>query len=195
MISFSDYHDFVPGSCGTVAENMELKVLSDDPENVAGEVLTRGLNVMKGYYKNEEATAAVIDKDGWFHTGDLGRLNSEGHLFILGRIKNMLLGSNGQNVYPEEIEDKLNSMVMVNESLIVQHGDKLVGLVYPDMEGAASMGFSEDDLKNIMEQNRKDLNAQLPAFCRISEIRIQEKEFAKTPKKSIKRYLYTNTIE
>lgn len=195
MISFSDYHDFVPGSCGTVAENMELKVLSDDPENIAGEVLTRGLNVMKGYYKNEEATAAVIDKDGWFHTGDLGRLNSEGHLFILGRIKNMLLGSNGQNVYPEEIEDKLNSMVMVNESLIVQHGDKLVGLVYPDMDGAASMGFSEDDLKNIMEQNRKDLNAQLPAFCRISEIRIQEKEFAKTPKKSIKRYLYTNTIE
>ena len=195
MITFSDYHDFVPGSCGTVAENMELKVLSDDPEHVAGEVITRGLNVMTGYYKNEQATNAVIDKDGWFHTGDLGKMSSDGHLFILGRIKNMLLGSNGQNIYPEEIEDKLNSMAMVNESLILQHGDNLIGLVYPDVEGAGALGFSDDDLKNIMEQNRKSLNAQLPAFCRINEIRIQEKEFEKTPKKSIKRYLYTNTLD
>ena len=195
MITFSDYHDFVPGSCGTVAENMELKVLSDDPEHVAGEVITRGLNVMTGYYKNEQATNAVIDKDGWFHTGDLGKMSSDGHLFILGRIKNMLLGSNGQNIYPEEIEDKLNSMAMVNESLILQHGDNLIGLVYPDVEGAGALGFSDDDLKNIMEQNRKALNAQLPAFCRINEIRIQEKEFEKTPKKSIKRYLYTNTLD
>ena len=170
-------------------------MLSDDPEHVAGEVITRGLNVMTGYYKNEQATNAVIDKDGWFHTGDLGKMSSDGHLFILGRIKNMLLGSNGQNIYPEEIEDKLNSMAMVNESLILQHGDNLIGLVYPDVEGAGALGFSDDDLKNIMEQNRKSLNAQLPAFCRINEIRIQEKEFEKTPKKSIKRYLYTNTLD
>ena len=195
MITFSDFHDFVPGSCGTVVDNLELKVVSDDPEHIAGEVITRGLNVMTGYYKNEDATKAVIDKDGWFHTGDLGKMSNDGHLFILGRIKNLLLGSNGQNIYPEEIEDKLNSMAMVNESLIIQHGDKLIGLVYPDMENATSLDLSTDDLKNIMEQNRKELNAQLPSFCRISEIRIRDKEFEKTPKKSIKRYLYANSIE
>jgi len=190
MITYSDWHDFVPGSCGTVAEHMEMKVLSPDPKNIPGEVVTRGLNVMNGYYKNPQATKAALDSDGWFHTGDLGTVSDDGHLFLLGRIKNMLLGSNGQNVYPEEIEDKLNSMAMVGESLIVQRGDKLVGLVHPDMDAAHELGFTQADIMNVMEQNRQELNHVLPSFCKISEIQLQEKEFEKTPKKSIKRYLY-----
>lgn len=194
MITYSDWHNFVPGSCGTVAENMEIKVLSKDPEHIPGEVVTRGLNVMDGYYKNEKATNAAIDSEGWFHTGDLGRMNPDGHLFIVGRIKNMLLGSNGQNVFPEEIEDKLNSMAMVGESLIVQRGDKLVGLVHPDFEAAQQLGFTENDLSSIMEQNRLELNKQLPSFCKISEIQLHDTEFEKTPKKSIKRYLYAEKV-
>lgn len=192
MISFSDHHNFVPGSCGTPAMHMEVKILSKDPANVAGELVTRGLNVMKGYYKNTKATNDVIDKDGWFHTGDLAKMSDDGHIFILGRIKNMLLGSNGQNVYPEEIEDRLNSMTMVSESLIIQNGDKLVGLVHPDFSQAETLGISGDELQGVMEQNRKELNAKLPSYCKISEIRLQDKEFEKTPKKSIKRYLYQN---
>ena len=128
--------DFVPGSCGTPAVNMEVKIVSPDPANIPGEVITRGENVMLGYYKNEEATKEVLDKEGWYHTGDLGTMSADGHLFIRGRIKNMLLGSNGQNVYPEEIEDKLNSMSMVSECIVVQRGDKIVGLVYPDFDEA-----------------------------------------------------------
>ena len=190
LITFSDYKDFAPGSCGLVVDHMEMRVDSADQQNIAGEVLARGLSVMLGYYKNEEATREVLDKDGWYHTGDLGTISADGHLYIKGRIKNMLLGSNGQNVYPEEIEDKLNSMAMVNESLVVQKGDKLIGLVHPDMDEARSMGFGTDDLVNIMEQNRQQLNQQLPPFCKISEIRLHEEEFVKTPKKSIKRYLY-----
>lgn len=178
----------------TVAEHMELKVQSPDPQNIPGEVLTRGLNVMTGYYKNPQATKAALDDEGWFHTGDLGKISDDGHLFLLGRIKNMLLGSNGQNVYPEEIEDKLNSMAMVGESLIVQRGDKLVGLVHPDMEAASQLGFTDEDLKNIMAQNLHELNSELPSFCRLSEIKLQEKEFEKTPKKSIKRYLYQDAV-
>ena len=167
-----------------------MKINSTDPENIPGELMVKGLNLMLGYYKNEEATREVIDEDGWFHTGDLATVSSDGHIYIKGRIKNMLLGANGQNVYPEEIEDKLNSMTMVNESLIVQHGNQLVGLVHPDMEEAQMMGFNDEDLKNIMEQNRQELNTLLPPFCKISEIRIHNEEFQKTPKKSIKRYLY-----
>ena len=190
LITFCDHSDFIAGSCGTPVKHMEVRIASNDPENMAGEIITRGMNVMKGYYKNDKATQAVIDEEGWFHTGDLARMSKDGHVFILGRIKNMLLGSNGQNVYPEEIEDKLNSMAMVNESLIIQHGDKLFGLVHPDMHEAEALGFTEDDLRNIMEQNRKELNTLLPSFCKISEIRLQAEEFEKTPKKSIKRYLY-----
>ena len=192
MITFSDYKDFVAGSCGTAVKHMEVKVLSDDPANKPGEIVTRGLNVMHGYYKNEEATKAVIDEDGWFHTGDLATMSEDGHFFIRGRIKNMLLGSNGQNVYPEEIEDKLNSMALVSESLIVQSEDKLVGLVYPDHDEASAMGFNEEDITNVMEQNRLELNAILPPFSRLAEIRIHNQEFEKTAKKSIKRYLYQN---
>ena len=192
LITFSDWKDFVPGSCGTPVSHMEVKILSSDPKKIPGEIITSGLNVMIGYYKNEEATKNVIDENGWYHTGDLGTMDEYGHVFINGRIKNMLLSANGQNIYPEEIEDKLNSMAMVNESLIVQNGDKLVGLVNPDLDEVQSMGFSNDDLEKIMEQNRNELNSSLPPFCKLSEIRLYKKEFEKTPKKSIKRYLYQN---
>ena len=194
MITYSDWKDFVPGSCGTAIKHMDVKILSDDPENIPGEIVTRGINVMDGYYKNEQATKAVIDENGWFHTGDLGTMSKDGHVFINGRIKNMLLGANGQNVFPEEIEDKLNSMAMVNESIIIQKGDKLVGLVHPDKEEAESLGFTDDDLESIMEQNRNELNTQLPSFCKISKIVLHDKEFEKTPKKSIKRYLYQSAV-
>lgn len=190
LITFSDYHDFQPGSCGTPVSHMEVKILSADPENIPGEIVARGTNVMLGYYKNEEATREALDTEGWYHTGDLATMSADGHVFIRGRIKNMLLGANGQNVYPEEIEDKLNSMAMVSESLIVQRGDKLVGLVFPDFDEAQSMGFNESDIESVMEQNRKELNEQLPPFCHLSAIQLQREEFQKTPKKSIKRYLY-----
>ena len=190
LISYSDYHDFVPGSCGTPVDHMEVKILSNDPQNIEGEIVTRGTNVMLGYYKNQEASYQVLDRDGWYHTGDTGTMSEDGHIFIRGRIKNMLLGANGQNVYPEEIEDKLSSMAMVSECLIVQRENKLVALIYPDMDEARSMGFSGEDLANIMEQNRQQLNQSLPVYSKIQAVEIQEEEFMKTPKKSIKRYLY-----
>lgn len=190
LISYCDHKEFVPGCCGKPVDRMEVKILSQDPQSIPGEIVTRGCNVMLGYYKNEEATHQVIDKEGWYHTGDLGTLSSSNHLFIRGRIKNMLLGANGQNVYPEEIEDKLNSMTMVAESVVIQKGDKLVALVHPDKD--EMMNFNQEELEQIMEQNRKELNEQLPVYSRISQIILHEEEFAKTPKKSIKRYLYQN---
>ncbi len=189
LISYSDWHDFLPGSCGRAIDNMEVRILSDDPENTPGEIVTRGVNVMLGYYKNEEATRQAIDSEGWYHTGDLGTVNAEGHIFIRGRIKNMLLGANGQNVYPEEIEDLLNSMPMISESLVVQRGEQLVALIYPDQDESA--GLQSDELEAVMEQNRQNLNQQMPPFSRISRVELQNEEFAKTPKKSIKRYLYS----
>lgn len=134
LITFSDYHDYKPGSCGLPVDHMQVKILSNRPSDIPGEIVARGTNVMLGYYKNDEATQEVVDSDGWYHTGDLGTMSADGHVYIKGRIKNMLLGSNGQNVYPEEIEDKLNSMAMVNESIIVQQGDKLVALVHPSLK-------------------------------------------------------------
>ena len=190
LITYSDWHQFVPGSCGTPVKHMEVKILSPDPARIPGEIVARGVNVMLGYYKNPEATAEVLDADGWYHTGDLATMSADGHVFIRGRIKNMLLGANGQNVYPEEIEDKLNNMAMVSESLILQRGDKFVALVVPDKEEALTMNFTTDDIVSVMEQNRKELNLQLPPFCQLSAIEIHEEDFAKTPKKSIKRYLY-----
>lgn len=190
LISFSDHHDFVPASCGTPVSNMEVKILSPDPEKVEGEIVCRGTHVMLGYYRNEEATRQAIDEEGWYQTGDLATMSSDGHIFICGRLKNMLLGANGQNVYPEEIEDKLNSMALVSESIIVQRGDKLVALVHPDMDEAKSMGLSQEDLQGVMEEHRQELNEQLPAYSRLQAFEIQEEEFMKTPKKSIKRYLY-----
>lgn len=190
IICYADYHDFAPGSCGKPVVHMEVKIDSPDPENVPGEILARGLNVMLGYYKNEEATAQTIDSEGWYHTGDLGTMDADGNVYIKGRSKNMLLGANGQNIYPEEIEDRLNSMAMVNECVVVQRGEKLVGLVYPDFDEAATMRLNESDLEGIMEQNRQELNSTQPAYCKLAAIEIVKEEFEKTPKKSIKRYLY-----
>ena len=190
LITFAHQDDYVAGSCGVAVKHMEVKVLSDDPQNVPGELVCRGINVMKGYYKNPEATHAVIDKDGWFHTGDLATMSADGHFFIKGRSKNMLLGANGQNIYPEEIEDRLNSMALVSESIIVQRNNKLVALIHPDYDEASSMGFTAEDLEHIMDQNRVELNSQMPSFAKISGIQIHENEFEKTAKKSIKRYLY-----
>lgn len=190
LITFAHQDDYVAGSCGVAVKHMEVKVLSDDPQNVPGELVCRGINVMKGYYKNPEATHAVIDKNGWFHTGDLATMSADGHFFIKGRSKNMLLGANGQNIYPEEIEDRLNSMALVSESIIVQRNNKLVALIHPDYDEASSMGFTAEDLEHIMDQNRVELNSQMPSFAKISSIQIHENEFEKTAKKSIKRYLY-----
>ena len=182
LITFAHQDDYVAGSCGVAVKHMEVKVLSDDPQNVPGELVCRGINVMKGYYKNPEATHAVIDKDGWFHTGDLATMSADGHFFIKGRSKNMLLGANGQNIYPEEIEDRLNSMALVSESIIVQRNNKLVALIHPDYDEASSMGFTAEDLEHIMDQNRVELNSQMPSFAKISGIQIHENEFEKTAK-------------
>ena len=190
IICYSDWQHFVPGSCGRAVVHMEVKIDSPDPARIPGEILARGTNVMLGYYKNPEATAQTIDADGWYHTGDLGTMDADGNVFIRGRSKNMLLGPSGQNIYPEEIEDKLNSMQLVLESVVVQRDTKLVALVHPDMDAATDLGIRPDALAQLMEQNRTQVNEQLPAYCKLAEIEIHKNEFEKTPKKSIKRYLY-----
>ena len=191
IITYNDWKEQIVGSCGRNVIHQELRIDSPDPERIPGEILTRGLNVMLGYYKNEEATKAAINADGWYHTGDLGVMDRQGNLFIKGRCKTMLLGANGQNIYPEEIEDKLNSMTLVGECLVIQRDEKLVGLVYPDQEQVKKLGLSRADLESIMEQNRKDVNPNLPSYAQLSSIKLMDNEFEKTPKKSIKRYLYT----
>jgi len=190
IIAYSDYKTFVPGSCGRAVVHMQVEIESSDPQNIPGEIIVKGLNVMLGYYKNEEATNQVLDSNGWYHTGDLGIMDKDGNIFIKGRSKNMLLGSNGQNIYPEEIEDKLNSLALVGESIVLQREEKLVALVHPDMEEAESMGFSMDDIQKVMTQNLQTLNEMMPGYSKVSEIILHEEEFEKTPKKSIKRYLY-----
>ena len=191
IICYEDYQNFVPGSCGKAALHMMVRIDSPDPENVPGEILAKGPNVMLGYYKNEEATKQTIDENGWYHSGDLGTMDGDGNVFIKGRSKNMLLGASGQNIYPEEIEDKLNSLALVAESVVIQKGDKLVALVYPDFDEAQSLNLGRSELEEIMEQNRQELNTMVPAYSKVSEIRIHDEEFEKTPKKSIKRFLYT----
>ena len=191
IICYHDWKNFATGSCGQAALNMEVKIDSPDPVNIPGEILARGTNVMLGYYKNDEATRETIDRDGWYHTGDLGTMDRQGNVFIKGRSKNMLLGASGQNIYPEEIEDKLNSMAMVVESVVVQRNEKLVALIHPDYDEAKAMGLSNDDLLKIMEQNRVEINQTLPVYSKITAVELHEEEFAKTPKKSIKRFLYT----
>ena len=190
IICYADYHTYVPGSCGRPVVNMQVEIDSPDPKRIPGEILAKGMNVMLGYYKNEEATRQALDAEGWYHTGDLGTMDAQGNVFIKGRSKNMLLGASGQNIYPEEIEDKLNSMELVSECIVIQEGDKLVGLVYPDYDEAQSLGLSNSDIEKVMEQNRAELNQSQPAYCRLSSIRLRSEEFEKTPKKSIKRYLY-----
>jgi long-chain acyl-CoA synthetase len=190
IICYRDWKTFVLGSCGQEAYHMKVKINSSNPSSIPGEILAKGPNVMLGYYKNEEATRETLDSEGWYHTGDLGTMDHDGNVFINGRSKNMLLGANGQNIYPEEIEDKLNSMTMVVESVVVQRDQKLVGLVYPDYDEAKNMNFNDADIANVMEQNRIQLNEQLPAYEKITEIEIRKEEFEKTPKRSIKRFLY-----
>ena len=189
IISYEDWQLFRKGSCGKAAPRMEIKIDSNDPQHTVGEILTRGANVMLGYFKNEEATRNTL-VDGWYHTGDLGVMDAEGNLFIRGRSKNMLLGASGQNIYPEEIEDKLNTLPYVNESIVVQRGEKLVALIYPDYDEAKRDGLDENGLRMAMEQNRKDINTMVAAYERISAVELYETEFEKTPKRSIKRFMY-----
>ena len=190
IITYTDWTEFVPTSCGKAVIHMEVKIDSTDPRNVPGELLARGTNTMLGYYKNDEATSLALDKEGWYHSGDLALMDENGYVYIKGRSKNMLLGANGQNIYPEEIEDKLNSMTLVVESLIIQKGEKLVALIYPDYDEAKALGFSKEDLQQVMEQNLIELNQIIPSYSKVSSFKIQDEEFEKTPKKSIKRYLY-----
>lgn len=191
IICYEDWKRFKPGSCGKAAPRMEVRIDSPDPQNIVGEILTRGDNVMLGYYKNPEATAQILDADGWLHTGDLGVMDEEGNVTIKGRSKNMLLGPSGQNIYPEEIEEKLNNLPFVAECIVIQqNNNKLVALIYPDFEDAYSQGMSDSDIEAAMEENRTTLNAELPAYSQISRIKIYPEEFEKTPKKSIKRFLY-----
>lgn len=192
LISYTNYWEFKPTSCGKVlAPFMELRIDSPDPYKIPGEILTRGENVMAGYYKNPKATADVIDKDGWLHTGDIGTTDEIGTIFIRGRCKSMILGASGQNIYPEEIEAKLNNLHCVMESLIVDRDGKLVALVVPDYEQADAAGIAPADLPKMMQENLKELNQQVASYERVAEIILYPTEFEKTPKKSIKRYLYT----
>lgn len=191
IICYEDWKKFKPGSSGKAAPRMEVKILSPDPENVVGEIICRGPNVMLGYYKNEKATAEVLDSEGWLHTGDLGVMDKEGNVTIKGRSKNMLLGPSGQNIYPEEIEEKLNGYPMVAECIVIQQGDdKLAALIYPDFEEAEAAGMDNNAIEKLMEENRVALNAELPPYSQIARVKIYPEEFEKTPKKSIKRFLY-----
>lgn len=190
IICYEDWSRFKMASCGKAAPRMEVKIVSPDPYNIPGEILCKGDNVMLGYYKNPEATAEVLTSDGWMRTGDLGTIDKEGNVTIKGRSKNMLLGPSGQNIYPEEIEDKLNNMPYVSESIVVQQNEKLVGLVYPDFDDAFAHGLKNEDLEKVMEENRVALNQMLPAYSQLAKMKIYPEEFEKTPKKSIKRFLY-----
>ncbi len=193
LISYDNHKEYIPTSCGQILKGiMEVRIDSEDPYNKVGEIQVRGENVMKGYYKNEEATRNVFTDDGWLKTGDLGTIDVNNRIYIRGRSKTMILSSNGQNIYPEEIEAKLNNLPFVLESLIVEREGKLVGLVYPDYDMVDNTGIRHDDLPAIMEQNRKDLNKLLAPYEAVTSIVLYPTEFEKTPKKSIKRYLYEN---
>lgn len=195
IICHSHWTELKLASCGKVAARMEAKVLSPNPSAIAGELVCRGANLMLGYYKNEEATRQVIDTEGWLHTGDMATIDEDGNVFIKGRCKNLLLTSSGQNIYPEEIESKLNNMPYVSESLIILQQDKMVGLIYPDSDDAFAHGLSQSDLVRVMEENRLELNKQLPAFSQIARFKLYPEEFEKTAKKSIKRFLYQDIKE
>ena len=193
LVSYTHWSEFIPTSCGRILKGyMEVKIDSTDPLHIPGEIIVKGENVMKGYYKNETATNAVIDEDGWLHTGDMGTLTEDGTIFIRGRLKTMILGSSGQNIYPEEIESKLNNLPFVMESLVIERDNKLVGLVYPDYGAADACGVNNTGLREAMEENLKTLNNEVAPFERLASIELYPNEFEKTPKRSIKRYLYTN---
>ncbi len=190
IICSSRWEHLKEGSCGRAASRMEVRIDSPDPARVAGEIVCRGTNLMTGYYKNPEATAQIIDMHGWLHTGDLATMDADGHVTVRGRSKNMLLTSSGQNIYPEEIESKLNNMAYVAESLVVLQQNKLVALIYPDFDDAFAHGLQTADIEQAMEANRQELNQQLPAYSQITKVKIHFEEFEKTAKKSIKRFLY-----
>ncbi len=195
LICHSRWDEILYTSCGKTVSNMETKVLSSNPEEIPGELVCRGMNVMLGYYKNEEATAQTIDKDGWLHTGDMAIKDANGNIFIKGRCKNMLLSSSGQNIYPEEIEARLNNMPFVNESLVIMKDSKLIALVYPDNEEAFAQSMSKQQLEAAIETNRIELNKLLPAYSQITRIKLYPEEFEKTAKKSIKRFMYQDIKE
>lgn len=192
IICYSDWHEVKIGSCGKAAPRMEVKINSAKPSSIDGEILVRGDNVMTGYFKNEEATAAALDKEGWFHTGDLGIMDEDGYVFIKGRSKNMLLGANGQNIYPEEIEDVLSSLPLVTECVVIQKGQQLYGLVYSDPKEVKKAGLTQTDLANLMDANRQQLNQLVPSYAKLQGIKLMHEEFEKTPKKSIRRFKYTD---
>ena len=190
IICSSRWETLKLASCGKATTRMEVKIDSPDPQNVAGEIICKGANLMLGYYKNAEATSQIIDVNGWLHTGDLATMDAEGNVTVRGRSKNMLLTASGQNIYPEEIESRLNNMPYVSESLIVLQNDKLVALIYPDFDDAFAHGMEQSDIEKVMEDNRNELNLQLPAYCQITKVKIHFEEFEKTAKKSIKRFMY-----
>lgn len=193
LISYDSNKEFIPGSCGQVLKGiMQVRIDSKNPYHQVGEIQVKGENVMAGYYKNEEATRNVFTKDGWLKTGDLGTIDQNNRIYIRGRSKTMILGASGQNIYPEEIESKLNNLPFVMESVVVEKNGKLVGLVYPDYEAVDNTGLSHDDISVVMEQNRVELNKLLAPYESVSSLQLYPTEFEKTPKKSIKRYLYTN---
>lgn len=196
LISYAPWNEFIPSSAGKILDIMEVRIDSDDPYNITGEIQVRGENVMKGYYKNEEATHEVFTEDGWLKTGDLGTIDANGFIYIRGRSKTMLLSSNGQNIFPEEIESKLNNMPFVLESLIIERNKKLVALVYPDYESLDSLGLNTpENLKTVMDENLKNLNKLVGNYEQVSKIQLYPTEFEKTPKKSIKRFLYNSIAE
>ena len=190
IVAYAPWNNTRLYACGKSVVNMEILIDSHDPQNIPGQILCRGKNVMLGYYKNPEATNAVIDKDGWLKTGDMGVIDNEGYIYIRGRSKSMILGPSGQNIYPEEIESIINNMPFVIESLIVEDKDQLVALIYPDFEQAQNEGVSESELQYKMEELRLSINEELPNYCKIQTVKIFPEEFEKTPKRSIKRYLY-----
>ncbi|MCH5328126.1 MAG: AMP-binding protein [Coprobacter sp.] len=193
LISYTHFSEFIPASSGRILDGyMQVRIDSADPYNIPGEICVKGENVMKGYYKNPEATEAVLDKEGWLHTGDMGTIGQDDTIFIKGRYKTMILGPNGQNIYPEAIEAKLNNMPFILESLVIEKAGKLIALVYPDYETVDEHGISNEQLPIVMEEIRKKLNQEVAPFENISKIQLYPTEFEKTPKKSIKRYLYTN---
>lgn len=190
IICSSRWETLKQASCGKATSRMEVRIDSANPESTAGEIICKGTNLMLGYYKNPEATEQIIDVNGWLHTGDLATMDADGYVTVRGRSKNMLLTSSGQNIYPEEIESKLNNMPYVSESIIVLQKDKLVALIYPDFDDAFAHGLQQVDVERAMEKNRIDLNQQLPGFCQITKVKIHFEEFEKTAKKSIKRFMY-----
>lgn len=190
LISYHNWRENPIGSSGRIVDTLEIKVDSPDPAKVAGEIIVRGENVMYGYYKNKEATDEVLDSDGWLHTGDLGLMDKLGNIYLKGRIKSLLLGASGKNIYPEEIESIYNNKFGVAETVVVQRNEKLVALIYPDMDFVKNENLSNDDLKKLFDEYKKEINEQIPAYMNVSQVEIHQEEFAKTPKRSIKRFLY-----